>query len=204
MPFWKADTRGYSLIELLVVVGITAVLAAMAVPMTSNAIGDYRLTGDARSLTSALSLAKMRAASDFSQARLYIDLAGRGFHVETWQKTGVPGWVTEGGSTSLSTNVTFGFGTVTAPPPSSQVVMAQSVPCVTTAGANIANTACVLFNSRGIPVDPSGAPPNVGAPTGSDALYITDGTAVYGLTLSATGLSKLYRTNSNVTAWALQ
>ena len=62
-------------------------------------------------------------------------------------------------------------------------------------GAAIGNTSCILFNSRGIPVDPAGAPPAVGAPTGNDAMYLTDGTAVYGETISATGLIKLWRTN---------
>jgi prepilin-type N-terminal cleavage/methylation domain-containing protein len=198
----KNDVRGYSLIEILIVVALTTIVAAMAVPMMSNSIGNFRLSGDARAVTSAVSLAKLRAASDFSQARVYVDLTGRTFHVETWQKA-PPAWVTEGGNTSLSSGVTFGFGAMTAPP-NSQVVIGQSTACVTAAGVAIGNTACVLFNSRGIPVDPNGAPPNVGAPTGNDALYVTDGTAVYGLTLSATGLSKLYRTNISSAAWSLQ
>ena len=44
------DSAGYSLIELLMVVGITTVVAAMAVPMMSNTIGNFRLSGDARSV----------------------------------------------------------------------------------------------------------------------------------------------------------
>jgi hypothetical protein len=111
-------------------------------------------------------------------------------------------WITDGGSTTLSTGVTFGFGAIAVAP--NGQASAQSTPCVTAAGAAIANTACILYNSRGIPVDPSGAAPNVGAPTGNDALYLTDGTAVYGLTLSATGQSKLYRTNISSASWSLQ
>lgn len=199
-----ADSAGYSLIELLMVVGITTVVAAMAVPMMSNTIGNFRLSGDARSVTSAVSLAKLRAASDFSQARLYVDLTARAFHVETLTKAVPPVWVTEGGTTTLSSGVTFGFGAIATPPTNTQTVIGQASACVTAAGVAIANTACILFNSRGIPVDPSGAPPNVGAPTGNDALYVTDGTAVYGLTLSATGLSKLFRTNISSASWSLQ
>lgn len=199
--FFNDDSRGYSLIELLMVVGVTTVVAAMAVPMMSNTIGNFRLSGDARSVNSAVSLAKLRAASDFSQARLYIDRSARNFHVETWDKT-TAAWTTEGGSTSLSSGVTFGFGAIATPPPNS--VLVQAPACVTSAGVAIGNTSCILFNSRGIPVDSSGTPPNVGAPTGNDALYVTDGTAVYGLTLSATGLSRLYRTNISSAAWSLQ
>jgi prepilin-type N-terminal cleavage/methylation domain-containing protein len=197
------DHRGFSIIELLMVVGLTTVIAAMAVPMMSNTIGNFRLSGDARSVVSAVALAKLRAASGFSQARLFVDLTARTFHVETLQKAPMA-WITDGGSTTLSTGVTFGFGGLATPPLNTQALIGQSSACLTAAGAAIANTACILYNSRGIPVDPSGAAPTVGAPTGNDALYLTDGTAVYGLTLSATGQSKLYRTNISSASWSLQ
>ena len=84
---------------------------------------------------------------------------------------------------------------VGAAPLNTQAPIGQAPPCVTRLGAAIANTSCILFNSRGIPVDSAGAPPAVGAPTGNDAIYLTDGTAVFGVTISATGLIKLWRTN---------
>jgi prepilin-type N-terminal cleavage/methylation domain-containing protein len=196
---------GFSLLELLLVVGLTTVIAAIAVPMMSNTIGDFRIRGDARALNSAVSLAKLRAASAFTQTRLYVDLSANTFHVESWQKTGTPAWVTEGGTTTLSTSDTFSQGVVATPPSSTQTTIGQAANCVGTTGTAIANTACVLFNSRGIPVAASGAPPNVGAPTGNDALYVTDGTAVYGVTVSATGQIQLWRTNPLATpSWVLQ
>ena len=202
---WKA-ARGFSLMELMVVVGLTGVIAAIAVPMMSNTLGTFRLSGDARGLSNAASLAKLRAASDFSQSRLFVDLSTNSFYVQTWQKTGVPGWVTEGGIKTLSTNVRFSSGVVTTPPANTQGDPIRQAPaCVTTAGVAIGNTACALFNSRGIPVDAAGAPPAVGAPTAADALYLTDGTAVYAVTLSATGMIKLWRTLPNATpTWVLQ
>jgi prepilin-type N-terminal cleavage/methylation domain-containing protein len=196
---------GFSLLELLLVVGLTTVIAAIAVPMMSNTIGDFRIRGDARALNSAVSLAKLRAASAFTQTRLYVDLSANTFHVESWQKTGTPAWVTEGGTTTLSTNDAFSQGVVATPPSSTQTTIGQAANCVGTTGTAIANTACVLFNSRGIPVAASGAPPNVGAPTGNDALYVTDGTAVYGVTVSATGQIQLWRTKPLATpSWVLQ
>jgi hypothetical protein len=90
-------------------------------------------------------------------------------------------------------------------PSNTQTTIGQAANCVNDTGVAIANTACVLFNSRGIPVAPNGAPPNVGAPTADDALYVTDGTAVYGMTVSATGQIRLWRTNPTSTpAWVLQ
>jgi prepilin-type N-terminal cleavage/methylation domain-containing protein len=196
--------NGFSLLELIAVVGIIGVISAIAMPMMKNTVGDFRLSGDAHGLTNAVSLAKLRAAADFSQARLYVDLGTNSFHVETWNKTGAA-WVTEGGTTTLSSNDTFSFGVVGTAPPLSQGTIGQASACVTNAGAAISGTACILFNSRGIPVDPAGAPPAVGAPTGNDALYLTDGTAVYGVTLWATGLIKLWRTNPTATpSWVLQ
>ncbi len=196
--------NGFSILELMVVVGIIGVISAIAVPMMKNTVGNFRLSGDARGLANAVSLAKLRAASNFSQARLYVDLSAQSFHVQTWNKT-LAAWVTEGGTTTLSSNDTFSFGVVGTAPPLSQGTIGQVSKCVTEAGAEIGGTACILFNSRGIPVDPAGAPPAVGAPTGNYALYLTDGTAVYGVTLWATGLIKLWRTNPTATpSWVLQ
>src|SRR5947209_5429774 len=93
--------RGFSLVELLVVVGVTGVIGAIAVPMMMNTLGNFRLDGDARGILNAVSLTKLRAASDFSKARLYVDKTTRAFHIETWDKTN-NAWVTEGGSTYLS------------------------------------------------------------------------------------------------------
>ena len=175
-------------------------------PMMKNTIGDFKLSGDARGLTNAVSLAKLRAASDFSQSRLYVDRDDRSFHVEVWSKTAVPpDWVTEGGVISLSSGDSFGFSVVATAPPNTQNAIGQAPPCLTRLGAAIANTSCILFNSRGIPVDSNGVPPAVGAPTGNDAIYLTDNTAVFGATISATGLSKLWRTNPRAAPdWVLQ
>jgi hypothetical protein len=56
-----------------------------------------------------------------------------------------------------------------------------------------------MFNSRGIPVD------STGAPVASGALYLTDGSAVYGVTVAATGMIRLWRTFPYATPnWVMQ
>lgn len=193
-----SDRRGYSLIEIMVVVLLTGVVAAIAVPMMSNTLGFFRLSGDARSISNSVAVAKMRAASDFSRVRLYVDLSTKSHHIESWDKVNST-WVVEGGTTSLSSNVTFGFGAVGAPPPNTQAAIAQAPLCTNDAGAVIGNTACFMFNSRGVPID------STFSPTAVDALYLTDGSAVYGVTAAATGMIRLWRTLPTATpTWVLE
>ena len=177
----------------MLVVAMIGVISAIAVPMMGNALGNFRLNGDARGLTNAVSLSKLRAASVFSKARLYVDLSVNAFHIETWDKTNSV-WVIEGGSTYLeSTNESYNFGIVGTPPPNTQAAIGQTQ-CLDVTGAAIGNTACVVFNSRGIPVlDAVGS---TGGPTANQALYLTDGIAVYAVTVTATGVVRLWRTNS--------
>jgi hypothetical protein len=189
---------GYSLIEVFIVMVVTMTLAAIAIPRTSTLFGDLRLSGDARALSNTIALAKMRAAAEFTRARLRANITARTYQVERFQKTGTPGWVMEGDATSLSYQVNLSVGGLATPPPNTQMAIAQAPPCLNDVGAVIGNTACVVFNSRGVPVD------DLGNPTGLDALYVSDGTAVYGVTVAATGLIRLWKSGPSVAIWIKQ
>ena len=194
---------GYSMIELMMVMGISGVVAAIAIPMMGNTIGNYRLSGDAASLRNAISLTKLRAASDFSKSRLYIDISTNSFHIETWKGT-TNTWVTEGGTTALSSYAeSYSYSPVLTPPANTQGAIGQAPQCLTAAGAATANTACIVFNSRGIPV--TDAVGSTGGPTNADAIYLTDGTAVYGITVGSTSVTQMWRTKPTSTpSWVLQ
>ena len=185
----------------MIVVGIIAVVAAIAAPMMSNQLGYLRLSGDARSTSNAIALTKMRASSVFGRVRLYVDVGGRSFHIETFDNTTPPNccWNIDGGTTYLSQNVNFGFGAVGSAPPNTQGTIGQPPLCKSNTGTDVANTACVIFNSRGTPIDSSGSPGVV------DVVYLTDGTAVYGIAVSATGMVRSWRTLPVVTpTWSVQ
>ena len=83
----RGAERGFSLIEMLMVVGIVGVVSAIAVPMVKNTLGNFSLSGDARALSNAVSLAKLRAASSFSQARAVINLTAMTLR-GSWRRSG--------------------------------------------------------------------------------------------------------------------
>ena len=192
---FASSQRGFSMVEMLIGFLIVATIAAMAIPMSLSIVRNLRVSGDALSLHGSISMAKMRAAARFTRSRVYADLAARTYRVETWNKAGAGSWVTEGGTQNLSRGVNLGFGTLGNPPEGTQTALAQAPECRDNAGATMADTACIVFNSRGIPVDATGAP------AGNGALYITDSRKVCGVTVSATGLIRSWRTYVSGASW---
>ena len=189
-------SAGYSLLEVLIVTGFIGVLSAIAIPMTANSVRYFRISSDTRSISGLISLAKLRAASSLSRTRVYVDLNARSYRLET-QRSGGP-WVAEGGTTSLSPGVTPGYGSLSDAPPNTQGTIAQAPACRDAGNAPIDGTACVVFNSRGIPID------STGTPTGSGAVYVTDGMVVDGITISATGLTQAWQSLSSTAEWVKQ
>lgn len=206
---------GFTMMELLVVLAITAILLSIAVPSFLRITQYLRISGDLRDLNGTVAQAKMYAAADFTHARARANLAANTFQLEIWNKAGAGGagcWQTVGDPANactvgaspvqrLSSGVTFGTDKVTTAPPNTQTIFGQAAPCgngvagiAGTPAGTIAGTACIEFNSRGIPIDAT-AGPTWGSPTGNGGLYVNDGNRVYTLTVAATG---------NARNWAAQ
>ena len=192
---------GFSLIDMLVVVAIIGLVSAIALPSTTSMMSGYKLKGNAQVINHMVGLAKMRAAAQFSRARVYADFNARTFRLQVWNKA-TNQWVDDGGTQSLADGVTFGFTGITQPPPGTQAALGQSPVCTNDAGANIADTACISFNSRGMPV--TNVLPPAGAVTGNSGLYITDGSAVYGTTVTMTPLIKSWWSPARNNNWVRQ
>ncbi len=194
------SSAGYTMIEITIVAGIIGVVGAIALPFFDKTVESFRIVGTARSVTNALSVSKIRAASTFTRVRLYVDLSSHRHRMERLDKSVTPAhWTPDGSWTSLPSAVTFGFGSITTPPAETQPALDQAPACTDDADAAIGNTACVMFNSRGVPIKLDGTPEN------RDALYVTDGTAIYGVTVAPTGMIRLWRTYPRETAeWVLQ
>jgi prepilin-type N-terminal cleavage/methylation domain-containing protein len=216
---------GFSMIELMMVLLITSIVMGFVVPGYMTMTQTLRTGGDSRILAGMIAEAKMRAAADYTHARVYVNTSGNSYHVEVWNKSGNGGagcWQTDGDTnnactatsspvTDLSSNVSFGYGHISSPPANTEATIGQAPLCFTgyagqsTNTVSVANTACIEFNSRGVPSDPdpsgsSGAAG--GVPDATGALYVTDGTAVYGVTVLATGaIQTWYSTNTATPSW---
>jgi Tfp pilus assembly protein FimT len=186
--------HGFTIIDTLVTVAVLGILAASTLPTVDGALAAYRLTSDARGLAQNLAVAKMRAASRFTRTRLYLDLDDRSYLTQTWNKA-TSAWDSDGSISYLSRGVSFDFGSLDEPPPNTQADIGFAATCLDTEGEDIANTSCIMFNSRGIPITA------LGEPTGGNAFYLTDGSLVYGTTITAVPLIRLWRSPATGEAW---
>lgn len=197
---------GFTILEVLFVVALIGVISTIAIPQLSNLLKYYKLSGDARSVSNAIAVTKMRAASNFSKTRLYVSTAGRWHRVERADATvgAPPHWTAEGGITYMSPSTNFGWSPVGTAPPNTQAIIGQSAPCKNDVGVDVTGTACVVFNSRGVPISPDVSGVTY-TPTGASAVYVTDSAEVYAVTVASSGMIRVWRTLPNaVPKWALQ
>jgi Tfp pilus assembly protein FimT len=206
---------GFSTLEMLIVVGLSVILTAIAVPSFNSISRSMRVSGDLRSLNGLLAQAKMRAASDFTHARVYADLSGNAYQLQVWYKAGNGGagcWVADADSSKtcltyssghpsgelfiLSQGNTFGFGSLTTGPTPGQTTISQAAACLNDTNGSVGgSTACIVFNSRGTPIN------STGAPLATGAFYVTNGTVVDGVTVSATGSIQAWSSPTNSANW---
>jgi type II secretory pathway pseudopilin PulG len=215
----KSKQAGFSMLEMLVVIGMSIIITAIAIPRYFIIVASLRASGDLRSISGLLAQAKMRAAGDFTHARVYANLAGNTYQLQIWNKTANAGagcWVADadrtntcltygGGQPSGSLFVlqqgnNFGFNGLTAGPTPGQPTPAQAAACLDNAGGAVGgNTACIVFNSRGIPINPTTL-----APIATGAFYLTNGTVVDATTISATGSIQSWSSPANSANWYSQ
>ncbi|TAK18816.1 MAG: prepilin-type N-terminal cleavage/methylation domain-containing protein [Acidobacteria bacterium] len=191
----RSSSAGFSAIELLIVLAIAGCVAAISIPASTGMVDEFRLSGDAHGVSNSLAMARMNAAANFTRARVYIDRAANAYRIERWNKAAAA-WQAVGGTSPLGSLNTFSSGAVAAPPPNSQVAVGQPTACLNDAGAAIANTSCVIFNSRGVPID------STGAPTPATVIYLSGPTAVFGVVVSSTSQLAMWRIPPTGATWA--
>ncbi len=166
--------RGFTLLEMLIVIIILGIIVAFAVPEAYNGVKAYRVHSDATSMVEELNLARFRATSQNVPYEVHIDTANNEFYLErlctTTPFTSCTALL-EGGDQYVSTEDSFTLtnpGT-SCPPPAPDSFSA------------CAGTTDFYFNSRGMPVDVNGSP----IANGGEVIYVA-GPATLGLTDAVT------------------
>jgi len=180
----------------MVSTSVMAVLAAIAIPMVSAASSNVKLNDQADNVSNYVGLAKMRATARFSRARVYLDLAARTYVLQVWNQGG-GAWANDTAITTLPFGISFSFGVLDAPPLNTQPAIAFAAKCTNNAvpPVEIDNTSCIMFNSRGIPIN------SAGSPIGGNAFYLTDGTGVRAITVTATPLIRNWWSSAAHPGW---
>ena len=75
-------TRGVTLLEMLIVMSIMAVLAALVIPRFSGGVSTSELKGATREIAAGLRLARSEALASRKETRLLLDLEQRTFRME--------------------------------------------------------------------------------------------------------------------------
>ena len=176
---------GFSAVELLIVFAIITIVAGFAIIELNNTIQSYRASSNTRNIASQLALAKTRAGGAFTQSRLNCNLTAKSCQLEictTKVGSTCSAYSAEGGPILLAQGTSFGFRSITTPAGTQTTIQ---------------NTAQILFNSRGVPVD------NTGAATGNYGLYVTNQAGdVYAVTVYASGRVSAWQYSNG--AWSLQ
>jgi len=199
------NESGFSIFELVVVVAVTGIIAAMALPQAVNSIKNYRVHSDASVIAGYLNVERMRAASQ--GAPYALDVNGSMYVIEqltplTYNPLAMP---TSTPYTSQSPAV-YEFGTqylasgdtITNCRPSGVSVYPSPV----TADPGTCGTPFqIYFNTRGLPVDSSG---NALA-SGGVAIYLTNTNGmVDAVTVSSGGAVQVWNWNPRSSAWAIR
>ena len=75
-------SRGFSMLEIMVVLLLMGIIAAIALPQAISALRDYRLHSNATAIASYLNVARMKAASQYAPYRLVVNISAGTYILE--------------------------------------------------------------------------------------------------------------------------
>jgi len=167
------DNRGFSVVELLVIVGMLAVLAGFSIPMITSSVRDMQLIADARNISTSMTYARLSAASQMTRYQANFDVANSQWSISKLNRT-TGNYEIQGSANTLGVGVAnshIAFKATTSPAPT---------------GFPTTSAATITFNSRGIPIE------------GARAIYLSNQGFDYAITVSLTGKVQLMRYKNSV------
>jgi Tfp pilus assembly protein FimT len=171
----KKDAKGFSLVELCILLGMIMLVSAFAIPSLSDAMRGMQLSADARNIASALSFAKLTATAQMKRYRVSFILAENRWLVEKFNNTsGLFEADLEGNTLSTESGIAF---------------KTASSAALTGYPSNSSNA--ITFNSRGIPIDDSGVP------TTNNVVYISKADSDYAISVSLAGKVQVWKYHSS-------
>ncbi|HWR37546.1 MAG TPA: GspH/FimT family pseudopilin [Clostridia bacterium] len=139
----KQVQRGFSLLELMIVLLITMVVAAMAVPTISTALANYRLKQSASSVASLLQQARIQSVRLNRPLPVTLDSGGKRIYIDMPTSTGgAPNGSYDAGEPMMQFPRTVSFQSSGNP--------GDATTDFTAAGVVYSSTA-PRFNGRGLP-----------------------------------------------------
>ncbi len=179
--------RGFTIVELLLVMVVFGIISVFAIPQGLIAVRGYRLHSSTSAVAAQLSLTRFRATSQFAPYRLSFTSGQRTF---TMQRLTSSYAVPTGGEDSEEEQhfASEGISFLATNPTS-----AKPDPVTVDAGAT-----AVYFNTRGVPVDSSGDP----VTNGGYAIYLENEDDLYdAITISIGGRVSLWGWDPSGSSW---
>ncbi len=173
----KGMPRGFTLIELIIVVALVGILAAISIPSFLSMAPDYKLKGAAQNLYSSMQKVKLEAVKRNTSVAIAFTLATGNYQV----------FVDDGGTTGTAANATLDGDEL--------LLFQKTLPAscsLVSATFGSTNDIRTGFNSRALPL---------GARVGNVELKNSQTTRRYKLTLSQAGHTRLQMSNDNGSSW---
>jgi Tfp pilus assembly protein FimT len=179
---------GFTVLELVVSVAVILLISGFALPGALATLRAYRLAGSTRAVAHQVSLARLRAETDFTNAQLVINPATNSYSLQVCNAAGKANNCTTAGDFNvestlfLAKDISFGFGAAPAPA-GGQSPMQQTLQ--------------TRFNSRGLPVLLNGST------TPNDVIYLADAQGnAYAVSVTVGGHVRVWQYIRG--AWVLQ
>jgi len=168
------DDKGFSMVELLIFLGMAVVMMAVAIPMLSSSMRSMQLMADARSIATSLTLAKMSSTAQMTHCRLSFDLGGGEWRLEKLNKS-TGEFELQQADNELSSGV------------ANSGIVFKSSSSSAPSGFPTDSSAAITFNSRGIPID------GAGIPTTNSVVYLSMRDTDFAVTVSLGGKVQLWK-----------